>query len=100
MLLTAEKTGNPTKEVVNAANKFLIRWFGSPTPLAPTILRQAETSEPQPRGKVRERPIPPQTRTRIAPSQPLVGKIDTDQARTYAALNPNDTISPLLSRLG
>ena len=100
VLLTAEKTGNPTKEVVNAANKFLIRWFGSPTPLAPTILRQAETSEPQPRGKVRERPIPPQTRTRIAPSQPLVGKIDTDQARTYAALNPNDTISPLLSRLG
>jgi len=102
LLLRDGQTGKaePTKEVVNAANKFLIRWFGSPTPLAPTILRQAETSEPQPRGKVRERPIPPQTRTRIAPSQPLVGKIDTDQARTYAALNPNDTISPLLSRLG
>jgi len=31
---------------------------------------------------------------------PLSGKVNTDVARDYAALNPNDLISPLLSRLG
>lgn len=34
------------------------------------------------------------------PVGPLSGKVSTDAARNYAALNPNDLISPLLSRLG
>ena len=38
--------------------------------------------------------------TKSKPVGPLSGKVSTDAARNYAALNPNDLISPLLSRLG
>jgi hypothetical protein len=38
--------------------------------------------------------------TKPKPVGPLSGKVSTDAARNYAALNPNDLISPLLSRLG
>ena len=45
-------------------------------------------------------PVMVPTSKKPKPVGPLSGKVSTDAARNYAALNPNDLISPLLSRLG
>tara|TARA_R110002012_G_scaffold69491_2_gene179888 strand:+ start:198 stop:3953 length:3756 start_codon:yes stop_codon:yes gene_type:complete len=44
-------------------------------------------------------PVMVPTSKKSKPVGPLSGKVSTDAARNYAALNPNDLISPLLSRL-
>lgn len=78
---TGKEKGGPTLEE-RAKDRYRRSW-GRGAINAPVMVPTSKKSKPAP-------PV----------VGPLSGKVSTDAARNYAALNPNDLISPLLSRLG
>jgi len=83
--------------LAQAIGDYLIRkGLRTPAKMTPSVIRETEREEPP-------RIIPPRQVAPVPkpkPVGPLSGKVSTDAALNYAALNPNDLISPLLSRLG